>query len=303
MAGAGPALIVGENCHRFLQISCPLQRDGFLLGEIICFDGALGKCRDTRALQRLTVCRMVKLLKNMILVGGESRFGVGACMTPFFDYCFWKSARHRPDDFVVGFEQRADADRFLSELQERMAKFGLELHPEKTRLIEFGRFGPAPAGRRGTGAVHVSGIYASLRKEQSWELHRLEADGTETPGSETAANQADASEADARAGAEGRGVARACAARVLSVSRSAGKLAEPEAVSPTDRPLLVARVITAQPARSSGRGAHCSTSESLAAEAPIGAPLSRGPVCRQISKVGAVCGNAARTDLCGGGQR
>ena len=88
-------------------------------------------------------------------------------MTPFFDYCFWKSARHRPDDFVVGFEQRADADRFLSELQERMAKFGLELHPEKTRLIEFGRFAPVdrlPTGRRGTGAVHVSGIYASLRK-------------------------------------------------------------------------------------------------------------------------------------------
>src|SRR3954447_18146551 len=44
------------------------------------------------------------------------------------------------DDFVVGFEHRRDARRFLADLRERFAKFGLELHSEKTRLIEFGRF-------------------------------------------------------------------------------------------------------------------------------------------------------------------
>lgn len=43
------------------------------------------------------------------------------------------------DDVVFGFEDRADAERFLAELPERLAKFGLELHPEKTRLIAFGR--------------------------------------------------------------------------------------------------------------------------------------------------------------------
>jgi RNA-directed DNA polymerase len=43
------------------------------------------------------------------------------------------------DDFVVGFEHRIEAERFLTELRERFARFGLELHPEKTRLIEFGR--------------------------------------------------------------------------------------------------------------------------------------------------------------------
>jgi len=43
------------------------------------------------------------------------------------------------DDFVLGFEYRADAERFLKQLRERLAQFGLELHPEKTRLIEFGR--------------------------------------------------------------------------------------------------------------------------------------------------------------------
>jgi group II intron reverse transcriptase/maturase len=43
------------------------------------------------------------------------------------------------DDTVMGFENRADAERFLENLGERMRKFGLELHPDKTRLIEFGR--------------------------------------------------------------------------------------------------------------------------------------------------------------------
>ncbi|MEO6324359.1 MAG: group II intron reverse transcriptase/maturase [Thermoanaerobaculia bacterium] len=55
------------------------------------------------------------------------------------------------DDFIVGFEHRADAERFLSELRERFLKFGLELHPEKTRLIEFGRFAAMSRRRKGLG--------------------------------------------------------------------------------------------------------------------------------------------------------
>src|SRR6202163_3635724 len=43
------------------------------------------------------------------------------------------------DDIVAGFENRADAERFLQEWKDRLQKFGLELHPDKTRLIEFGR--------------------------------------------------------------------------------------------------------------------------------------------------------------------
>ena len=44
------------------------------------------------------------------------------------------------DDFTVGFQYQEDAQRFLADLRERFAKFGLELHPDKTRLIEFGRY-------------------------------------------------------------------------------------------------------------------------------------------------------------------
>ena len=53
------------------------------------------------------------------------------------------------DDFVVGFEHRGDAERFLAELRERFTQFGLTLHPAKTRLIEFGR--TADRNRRGRG--------------------------------------------------------------------------------------------------------------------------------------------------------
>jgi RNA-directed DNA polymerase len=55
------------------------------------------------------------------------------------------------DDLVVGFEHERDGQRFLSELRERFAKFGLELAEDKTRLIEFGRFAADRRGRRGLG--------------------------------------------------------------------------------------------------------------------------------------------------------
>jgi len=53
------------------------------------------------------------------------------------------------DDFVMGFQYRHEADRFLRELKERMSKFGLNLHPDKTRLIEFGRYAHERRAKRG----------------------------------------------------------------------------------------------------------------------------------------------------------
>jgi hypothetical protein len=51
----------------------------------------------------------------------------------------------------VGFQHRADAERFLAELRERFAKFNLELHPEKTRLLEFGPYAAENRRRAGKG--------------------------------------------------------------------------------------------------------------------------------------------------------
>jgi group II intron reverse transcriptase/maturase len=55
------------------------------------------------------------------------------------------------DDFIVGFQHRVEAERFLVELRERFRQFHLELHPDKTRLIQFGRFAARDRERRGEG--------------------------------------------------------------------------------------------------------------------------------------------------------
>lgn len=56
------------------------------------------------------------------------------------------------DDTVVGFQHRKEAEAFLHDLHERLAKFGLKLHPDKTRLIEFGQFAHWNRAKRGEGA-------------------------------------------------------------------------------------------------------------------------------------------------------
>ena len=83
------------------------------------------------------------------------------------------------DDFVLGFQHRDEAESFLQQLRERMAEYGLELHSEKTRLIEFGRFAEGARKRDGAGkpetfnflgfthicsTIHKSGKFTVKRK-------------------------------------------------------------------------------------------------------------------------------------------
>jgi RNA-directed DNA polymerase len=55
------------------------------------------------------------------------------------------------DDFIIGFQHESEARRFLDEMRKRLGEFALSLHPEKTRLIEFGRFAAERRKRRGLG--------------------------------------------------------------------------------------------------------------------------------------------------------
>jgi len=73
------------------------------------------------------------------------------------------------DDAVLGFQHREDAMRVLRELQERMARFGLQLHPEKTRLIEFGRFAAERRKARGEGSPET---FNFLGFTHIWGTHR-----------------------------------------------------------------------------------------------------------------------------------
>ena len=56
-----------------------------------------------------------------------------------------------PTHHVLGFQHLADADRALAEFRERLGKFRLELHPDKTRRTEFGKFAEQDRKRRGAG--------------------------------------------------------------------------------------------------------------------------------------------------------
>ena len=64
------------------------------------------------------------------------------------------------DDSVVGFERLDDAERFLAAMRERMERFGLSVHSQKTRLIEFGRHAAVDAPSAGL---------ASRRRSTSWD--------------------------------------------------------------------------------------------------------------------------------------
>jgi len=194
------------------------------------------------------------------------------------------------DDLVVGFERRDEAERFLKEFGERLAKFGLELHPEKTRRIEFG---PNAARDR-----------RARREGKPESFTRLfpdpKTDGAEAIRGETADPQADAAQSHARAGTEGRGVVGACAERALPILRRTGELGEFGAVSGEDRPLLGPGFRPALTNWESLCHPTRSSFQTLATSSQGGASLPGAALCRYPSKVRAVCVNRARTDPCGG---
>ena len=143
---------------------------------------------------RIADRRLLRLLKKWLRAGvsedgkwSPSTVGTpqGAVISPLFSNVFlhyvldlwvdsWRK-RHAvgeviivryADDFVLGFREENDAKRCLEALKERFAKFHLELHPEKTRLIEFGRSAAARRSQRDEGPpetfdflgfTHISG--------------------------------------------------------------------------------------------------------------------------------------------------
>lgn len=88
---------------------------------------------------------------------------------------------------------RADAEPFLMEFRERLVRFGLELHPDKTRLIEFGavrRPRPKTVWRGIAGDLHLSWVHPLLwATHEQRSLQRLAHDGEEANGCEAPVDQ------------------------------------------------------------------------------------------------------------------
>ena len=125
---------------------------------------------DKRMLRLILKWLKVGVLEDGVVVPGELGTGQGSVISPllanvYLHYAFdlWAEQWRRreangdmiivryADDIVVGFEHEADAKRFQDDMGRRLAEFALTLHPDKTRLIEFGRFAADNRARRGLG--------------------------------------------------------------------------------------------------------------------------------------------------------
>lgn len=125
---------------------------------------------DPRMLRLIQKWLKVGVLEDGVVSASDTGTGQGSAVSPFLanvylHYAFdlWAERWRRreatgnvifvrfADDIVVGFEHEADARRFQDAMRERLGAFALSLHPDKTRLIEFGRFAAANRTRRGLG--------------------------------------------------------------------------------------------------------------------------------------------------------
>jgi RNA-directed DNA polymerase len=125
---------------------------------------------DKRIIRLIQKWLKAGVLEDGTLTVSETGTGQGSVISPllanvYLHYIFdlWAERWRRreatgtmimtryADDLVIGFERKADATRFLAMMRERFEKFALSLHPEKTRLIEFGRYAVHNRKQRGLG--------------------------------------------------------------------------------------------------------------------------------------------------------
>ena len=125
---------------------------------------------DPRIIRRIRKWLKAGVLEDGVVNVSETGTGQGSVISPllanvYLHYVFdlWAERWRRreatgdmiiiryADDTVVGFEHEADARRFWDAMRARLEEFALTLHPDKTRLIEFGRFAAANRARRGLG--------------------------------------------------------------------------------------------------------------------------------------------------------
>src|ERR1700757_220293 len=125
---------------------------------------------DSRILRLIQKWLKAGVLEDGVVTVGDKGTGQGTVISPLlaniylhYSLDLWAERWRRreatgdmiivryADDVVVGFEHESDARRFWDAMRERLQKFSLSLHPDKTRLVEFGRFAAANRKRRGLG--------------------------------------------------------------------------------------------------------------------------------------------------------
>ena len=181
------------------------------------------------------------------------------------------------DDIVLGFEQRSDAERFLQEWRDRMRQFGLELHPDKTRLIEFGRHAAEQRrqGREQAGDVQLSRVHPSLWDDpENRSVHRQAPDYPQTTFSQAQSAEGGASASVAHASRATRAVVALGRAGLVQLPRGAGQYRQSERLPQSGSSALVPRASATGPTPSDDLGSVSYSGPSLASQCQDSAPSS-----------------------------
>jgi RNA-directed DNA polymerase len=273
---------------------------------------------DRRIIRLIQKWLKAGILEDGVVTASDKGTGQGAVISPllaniYLHYALdlWAVRRRREltgdmiivryaDDFIIGFQHEHEARRFLDEMRERLGKFALSLHPEKTRLIEFGRFAAERRQRRGLGrpeTFNFVGFTFACGKTRSGQIP----DQTEHPdgphASQAAGDQGALATVHAPADPRARGMAGTGRPRLLQLLRSADQRPCTRRVPPPRHRPLAAHAAASQPAGSDHMGTDDAARERLASEADHPSSLAKRSLCRQAPEVGAVCGKAARTVL------
>jgi group II intron reverse transcriptase/maturase len=151
---------------------------------------------DKRIIRLIQKWLKAGILEDGIVTVNDRGTGQGSVISPllaniYLHYCFdlwaerWRQREAQgdmivvryADDLAVGFEYEGDAHRFLDAMRERLGEFALSLHPDKTRLIAFGRFAAIDRKRRGLGKPETFAFLGftficGKSRQGSFQLHR-----------------------------------------------------------------------------------------------------------------------------------
>ena len=203
---------------------------------------------------------------------------------------------------VLGFEHEAEAKRFWDAMRERLEKFALSLHPDKTRLIEFGRYAADNREKKGLG-----------KPETFKFLGFTFISGKSKRGKFAIRRKTRKDRMRAKLGKIKEVLRRIMHLPIAEIGKWLGQVVRGyfnhHAVPTNAQALsefrtkcrsLQAHAQKAQPEGCDDMGADKEDRGRVPSKSTNYSSLAKPALRRQTSKVGAVCGNSARTDLCGG---
>jgi RNA-directed DNA polymerase len=277
---------------------------------------------DKRIIRLIQKWLRAGILEDGIVTVDDRGTGQGSVISPllaniYLHYCFdlWAARWRRreaagdmivvryADDLVIGFEREDDARRFLDAMRTRFEAFALTLHPEKTRLIEFGRFAAENREKRGLGkpeTFRFLGFTFISGKSRQGQIPDSQGDPTRAHAGKAQGAEGATAAVPAPANPRTGEMAAAGRDRPLRLLRGPDKQPGALGVPALRRRSLAAIAPATQPERSYDLESHTEDCRTLASQTTHPTSMAKPTVRRHSPEVGAGCLNWASPDLCGG---